>query len=528
MRLVDAFKQQRRRLWLGFVLYLLTVVSGIALLAISGWFITAAALTGIATAAGVLAVLDIFTPGTAIRFFALLRTVSRYFERVLHHEAILRIQAWWRVQLFNRLTQLPTAQFTRLRAGTVVQRLTQDLTTLDSWYLRLIAPQRVAAVALLVVWLLLAAINSAHSLWLVLLSAAMLLTLWLLAVPVAKAVTASLGRAEVIANNEFRQRSMDCYEGAAELFASRQWQQHAGGLAEQGAQLVSLQQQRLRRTLWLEMAVHGLLQLLAVLVLGVGLLNYAEGVVSLPLVVMQSLAILALAEIMQPLAEQSGQVGLVAEARSRITALPTELQAQPIAPEPVQKINLQWQQVHAIIGASGSGKSTLAGYAAGVLGSIQNAVTDAVVAEQLANLPRQQKGYLPQSNYTLAGTIADNLRIAAQQAAAAELWQALAFAELKQEVQAMPEGLNTWLGTGGVAISGGQARRLMIARIYLQNPQYVVLDEPFTGLDERTATKLLTNLEQWLPGRTAIFCAHNQESVPQQAKLTLLTAKVAY
>lgn len=144
------FRQQRKRLILGFVLLSLTALAGIGLLALSGWFITATALVGFATT---VVLIDVFTPGTGIRFFALLRTVARYFERLIHHDAVLRIQSWWRSQLFRQVSQFSPVRFVQLNTATMLQRLTQDLNTLDAWYLRIIAPPLAAGLALLAVWL---------------------------------------------------------------------------------------------------------------------------------------------------------------------------------------------------------------------------------------------------------------------------------------------------------------------------------------------------------------------------------------
>lgn len=513
----EGFKRYRRSLLLGFVFFLLTVLSGIALLALSGWFITAAALTGLATAAGLFAVLDIFTPGTGIRFFALLRTVARYFERITHHNAVLRVQAWWRTQMFAQLSEREPAHFTRLRTATILQRLTQDLNTLDSWYLRLIAPPLAAALALLAVFTLITIFSVQVMPWLVALCLLVFCSVWALAVPFARARTYRTGRAEVEQSSEFRQSSMDFYEGFAELHAAQRWQAHAMQIAWQGTVLNRLQNKRLRLASILESIVLGALQLLALITLLAGLMAYRDGLMSLPVVVMQALAILALLEVLGPLAEQSTQAGLVAQARHRLL----EMQQKPTVLHSslhLEAFNIPLPQgtVSAVIGASGSGKSSIA---QALVGIIQEPNWQFSLADELKCQHQQQwlaqLGYVPQANLVLAGTIATNLQVAAPQAAEAQLWQALEFAALHEEVKAMPEQLHTWVGTGGIAISGGQARRLMLARLYLQDPKLVVLDEPCTGLDNNIRTQVLQNLNEWLANRTALVLGHSLQALPE-------------
>jgi len=113
---------QPRSGWLlvAFISLTVTWLSAAALLAISGWFITACAMAGL----GMIANLNIFTPSTAIRGLALLRTIGRYAERVIGHEAILRILADLRVRAFTAVAQQPARQSPDWRHADVVNRLT--------------------------------------------------------------------------------------------------------------------------------------------------------------------------------------------------------------------------------------------------------------------------------------------------------------------------------------------------------------------------------------------------------------------
>ncbi|WP_198677064.1 amino acid ABC transporter ATP-binding/permease protein [Aliidiomarina iranensis] len=576
-------KQERKRLLLGFACMFVTAAAGVGLLALSGWFITASALTGIATAAGILVLFDIFTPGTGIRVFALMRTVGRYFERIFHHDAVLRVQARWRVAFFHRLSQKPAHSFAKLRTGTVLQRLTQDLNILDGLYLRLLAPPAVAGWMLILVLILISAFSWRAAPEIIFLIAVVLPFLWYLAVIKARQKTEALGRQELRASAAFRQQSMDFYEGMAELFGAGRLAQNSAEQRQLGATINRFGQERLQRIAAIENVLQFLLQSLALAVLLFGLHAYSQEQMSLPIAVMQALAILALAEVLVPLAEQSSQIGLVNEAAERLHDLngpaPSGNQRQAAAlrftdkvkataatanienaegtantvntqsaanranieiaentententGEALPGLNLQGLKlplragkITAVLGSSGSGKSTMAQVFAGIreLPGIQVFIETDEANDKVSNKTQPdsswlgQLGYVTQANLVLAGTIATNLRIAAPRASDEELWRALTFAAFADEVRAMPEQLETWVGTAGLAISGGQARRLVLARLYLQNPAVVILDEPCTGLDGMTATKIKNTLEEWLVGRTCLMLGHKTEALPK-------------
>jgi len=136
--------RRRRALMLGALLAGATFLSGVALLGLSGWFITASALTGIALALGLSVTLDVYVPGGGIRFFALSRTVSRYVERVYNHNSVLTLLAELRFHVFGQLTRLDDLTLGRQRASDWLTRLTSDIDTLDNFYLRVLIPPLVA------------------------------------------------------------------------------------------------------------------------------------------------------------------------------------------------------------------------------------------------------------------------------------------------------------------------------------------------------------------------------------------------
>ena len=117
-------------------------------------------------------------------------------------------------------------------------------------------------------------------------------------------------------------------------------------------------------------------------------------------------------------------------------------------------------------------------------------------------------GYLPQQIDLFDGSLADNLRIAKPDATDEELWQVLAQVALSDWAKRQPRQLATQVGERGQQLSGGQARRVALARLLLRSPSVVLLDEPFAGVDAATARHVAASLDAWLVGRTAIFFVH--------------------
>ena len=121
-------------------------------------------------------------------------------------------------------------------------------------------------------------------------------------------------------------------------------------------------------------------------------------------------------------------------------------------------------------------------------------------------------------------TVRDNLRVAAPDADDAAVWSVLEDAGLAADVRAMPRGLDTWLGEGGLGISGGQARRLGLARLFLANQPLWLLDEPTEGLDAPTARDVLQRLMQRAGDKTVVFSTHLQREASMADTLVYLSA----
>lgn len=166
----------------------------------------------------------------------------------------------------------------------------------------------------------------------------------------------------------------------------------------------------------------------------------------------------------------------------------------------------------AITGASGTGKTTLIRLLLGQYSPDSGRILiDGVTLDQLdARVWRERIGWMSQHPRLISGSVADNLRLACQAASEPAMLAALDFAGLGEWLRALPNGLQTRLGEGGRSLSGGQLRRLALARVRLRPATVLLLDEPTASLDEDTEALVVSRLAQLCQGRTVVLLTHRQ------------------
>ncbi|MDR9467654.1 thiol reductant ABC exporter subunit CydC [Marinospirillum sp.] len=546
---LDLLQEYRGRLLLGAVLLLLTLISALSLLGLSGWFITATGMTALAWAAGLAVTLDIYTPGGGIRLFALTRTLGRYLERVYNHDTVLRLLARLRQRLFSGMTRLDPLTLTRWRASQWVNRLITDVETLDNLYLRLLAPPLVAAVTSLLLVLFIALFHLQVAL-LVGLGLALMLLITTFGMALAgQDLSARLAWQQ----EQERSQLVEHLQGLGPLLAS-----HA--LVEHEEQRIQAQKRQLADESRLQQLIawgQGLQTLILQLLVAASLLllasAYQQGWLSGPVLVMLPLALMAMQEAFQNLPAAFAHWGGTLAAAKRLnqatqSASQTPQATQPLTPyqqlslKAVQlaygqqwvlkdfNLELQRGKKLAVLASSGTGKSTLAALIAGQLqpqaGQIQLQGTEGVLDLKALDSEQwlAQLGYLTQSTELLSASVADNLRLARPEASEETLWKVLETVELAGEVAGFERQLDTWVGETGQQLSGGQARRLALARVLLKDAPLVILDEPFRGLDQATLETLIPRLDAWLEDKTALLLGHNPEQLPKADRQVYLSS----
>lgn len=522
----------------GTLLLLATAVSATGLLATSGWFLTATGLAGIAAAAGAVITLDVYVPSGFIRLFALTRVISRYVERLANHAVVLRLLADLRAWFFARVAPLEPRVLARFRSADLLNRITADIEALDNLYLRVLGP----TVAALLGFTIAAVAGTWYAPGVVWPVVAWMAAAGLLLPALAAARGRRPGAALAETQTRLRTRALDAFAGLAELRIFGRTEATRAALAEAEADY-----RRWRHRLALSEALGaaaatltGQLAVVGAVALAVGV--FLAGDLDGPGVGLVVLGTLGLAELLTPLPGAWFQLGRTRAAIRRLDevagAPPPREPAEPATPPESGPLELRgvrfaWSRTAPTIldgvdlhlpagtsatleGPSGSGKSSVAHLFAGLArpDSGQVRLGGVPLAWLRAGDLHARLGLLTQRTELFADSVAGNLRIARPEADEAALWRALAIAALADEVRELPLGLDTWVGEGGVRLSGGQARRLALARVVLYDPAWVILDEPTAGLDADTAATLAAGLGPWLAGRTALILTHEPERVP--------------
>lgn len=533
---------------LGIAVAVIPAVSGIALLGVSGWFITAAALAGVA---GV--TLNIFLPSALIRAFAIARTAGRYGERLLTHDATFRFLTNLRKRIFQGQATKFGDGTRPARSGAALNRLTSDIAALDAVYLRLILPAVLAIVVgvLIVAWALnLAPVAGLGVIGLVIWAAG----LWLFLLRNRETATA---RRQEAAFEALRLRSVDLVAGRRDLAVYGGLEDSAEGILQAEQKLSEATETidaRSARFVFLNgfagQLFLGVTLLLASLFMVSGDLSPAWGVAlilvasALPEVLNALVPGLANLQRTRLAAQRAvngvpdrqaishGRQASGADAASGgpVLAFENVTFAYPGARTPILSefsFDIMPGETLVLTGRSGCGKSTISAIASRLL--FPQAGTVRISGRDLAAIPedelRRSVTVLGQKPYLFNDTVAENLRIANPDATDEELWKALDMAALGDRIRANAEGLETVLGESGLGLSGGEQRRLGLARAYLTRPALFILDEMTEGLDAKTAKDVLDRFFEFRGQASVLMIAHKtQEIARADRELGLLDA----
>lgn len=504
----------RAMLLSGLLLSAATVLCGIALLGLAGWFITATAIAGLSLATAL--AFDVFAPSAGIRFLALARTAARYGERLATHDATLGVLAGLRERLFRGWAVPGAARALAGRPTRLLFRLTLDIDALDSLYLRVLVPIIGALLAALATGIVLGLMQPVLGL-----AAGAFLIVAGLGIPLLAARAASLAaRRRAHGLEILRARVIELVSGQSEWLMAGQIATRRGDIAAADHRLAECDE-RLNRIETRAAAGFGVMgaMLLAVVLTAMGLLVEA-GAIEAPLAALGVLAALAALEPFTALRRGAIELGRTVLAARRIAP---RLTASPMAPvdtataaglaarldrvtvrhpgtaaPTLRRISLSIRRGEriALIGPSGAGKSTLLALLAGE------------IEAEAGLVQRRSANLLTQRTELFKDSLRDNLRLADPLADDGRLWRALEAAGLRRDVEALPGGLGARLGEGGHGLSGGQARRLALARLFLRPTPLWLLDEPSEGLDGPTARDVLARLDAEAAGRTIVIATH--------------------
>ncbi|GAA4602658.1 thiol reductant ABC exporter CydC subunit [Actinoplanes octamycinicus] len=505
--------------------------AAVALTAVSAWLISRAALHP--------PILHLMVAIVAVRACGLGRGVLRYLERLIGHDAAFRVLAGVRIALYRRLEVLAPAGLAGFRRADLAQRLAADVDAVLDLVTRVLLPYAVAAATGLASVLVIGALVPVAGLAL---AVALLVTG--VAVPLLQRVAARRADGALAPLRAgLATAVVDLVHGLPDLLAYQRIDVLRDRLADLDARLTSASR-RSAATAGLGAAVTTLATGAAVLA---GLLAGAAAVRAgdlpgelLALVVLTPLAVFEIAAPLPAAAQRYATARASLCRLAEISAAPEPLRSGPESPATaaarptgnrvpelrLERVTAAWTPDRvavrdvdlvlppgarvALTGPSGAGKSTVAALLVRFLDPVAGRVTlDGV---DLRDIPgdrvREVVGYLPEDAYLFDTTIAANLRIGRPAATDAELLDALGQARLRDWAASLPDGLQTLVGEHGMALSGGQRRRLALARLLLTGARVLILDEPGEHLDDATARALIRDLLTAAGDRTVLLITH--------------------
>ncbi|HAT1612407.1 TPA: cysteine/glutathione ABC transporter ATP-binding protein/permease CydC [Raoultella planticola] len=520
----------KRHIWLltlGVVLAIVTLLASIGLLTLSGWFLSASAVVGVA---GIYS-FNYMLPAAGVRGAAIIRTAGRYFERLVSHDATFRVLQHLRVFTFSKLLPLSPAGLARFRQGELLNRVVADVDTLDHLYLRVISPLIGALVVIVVVTAGLSILDVTLALTL---GGIMLVTLLVLP-PLFYRAGKPAGESITQMRGQYRQQLTAWLQGQAELMlfsASDRYRKQLEKTEQrwQDAQRRQAELTALSQALMLLIGGVAVVAMLWLTSAGVGG-NSQPGA----LIALFVFCALAAFEALAPVTGAFQHLGQVIASARRITQITGQQPevtfttgdgqafgqvsltlnqvtfSYPQQPSPaLENISLQVGAGEhiAILGRTGCGKSTLL--------QLLTRAWDPADGEILLNdqpltrlneaTLRQAMSVVPQRVHLFSATLRDNLSLAAPGASDIQLMKALERVGLEKLLE--DSGLNAWLGEGGRQLSGGELRRLAIARALLHDAPLMLLDEPTEGLDATTESQILDLLAEVMREKTVLMVTH--------------------
>ena len=546
-RLRVSAKESKGRFALALSLGALALLSAVGLMATSGWLISRAAQHP--------PVLYLMVAVTATRAFGIGRAAFRYAERLVSHDAALRVLADLRVSVYRRLERLAPAGFRRTRRGDLLTRLVADVDGLQDYFLRWLLPATVGAtvgvVAVVFTGALLPAAGAALAVGLAVAG---------IAVP---ALTGALSRRTerslAPARAELATRTVDLLTGAAsgELAVAGALDARHREVGDADGTLTRLATRSAARTglgAGLGTLAAGLTVTAAAWAGAVATTGGTLDGLWLATVVLTPLAAFEAVTPLPQAVQHRQRSRRSAERVHEVLDAPLPVH-EPDSPRPVpdtfplavRELTVRYPEqaadaapaLHrfaldltpgrrvAVVGTSGSGKTTLAHALLRFLdpepgGTYTLGGVPATDAD--GDAVRRHVGLCAQDAHLFDSSLRENLRLARPEADEAALWDALTRARLAEWVRTLPDGPDTLVGEHGARLSGGQRQRLALARALLADFPVLVLDEPAEHLDLPTADALTADLLDATEGRTTVLITHRLQGLEAVDEVIVLDA----
>lgn len=554
MRIMLPFLALYRRHWirmaLGILLAIVTLLASIGLLSLSGWFLAATSLAGLA---GIYS-FNYMLPAAGVRGAAIARTAGRYAERLASHDATFRVLAHLRVFTFSKLLPLSPGGLARFQKAELLNRLVADVDTLDHLYLRVISPLIAALAVIVVVTVGLRFLDPN----LALLLGGIMLALLILLPLVFYRAGKPIGRDLTQLRGEYRTQLSGWLQGQSELVIFGAESQRRESLDTIERRWLKRQQEQADLSGSAQALIIAASGLTVCLLLWLAASVLPDAGALLALFVFTPLAAF---EALGPVAGAFQHFGQVMASAERVSQIISQQPAVtfPHVPDPhvhvpqpgdfcatqasvsIQNLSFRYPDQPlevlkeitleiaagehvALLGKTGCGKSTLAQLLTRAWDPQQGHIllNGVRLADYQQSSLRSMVSFLSQRVHVFNATLRDNLMLAAPSATDDRLAEVLKQVDLHALLE--NSGLNAWLGEGGRQLSGGEQRRLGLARALLHDAPLWILDEPTEGLDAETERHILDLLARQCAGKTLLMITHRLTGLENMDRLIKMEA----
>ncbi|MGD0708719.1 MAG: thiol reductant ABC exporter subunit CydC [Anaerolineaceae bacterium] len=538
-RLISFLRSFWDQVALSVLLGVATIASNIGLMGTSAFLISFAALHPS------IAYLEVAIVG--VRFFGIARGVFRYLERLVSHSANFKLLASLRMWFYERLEPLAPARLLNYKSGDLLSRAVMDIDTLENFYVRVVSPIIVAAVVTLgMSWF----IGSFNPLLTPILAGGLLISG--IGLPLfTYFASRKPAQQMVVLRSEMSGQMVDDLLGMNDLIAYQQEPEALDLLSELSSGMGKAQM-RLAVAGGAGSALGSLLSnftMWVVLVAAIPLVS--SGKLDGILLAVVVLLTMASFEAVQPLPQAAQNLESSLEAADRLFVL---ADSKPAVNEPMQTLtlsktsditidHLSFQYENglpkvldgidlelpfgkrvAVVGPSGAGKTTLLNLLLRFWEYKEGSILldGKELRDYSSDEFRQSISVVSQATHLFAATLRQNLLLAAPTAEDAKLRQVLEEVSLSEWVASLPEGLDTWLGEGGVKMSGGERQRIAIAQALLKDTPILFLDEPTSNLDATTERKLLALLDEVMQNKSVLWVTHRLAGLEKVDEIVVL------
>jgi ATP-binding cassette subfamily C protein CydC len=573
---IKLFKQQWFMMCVGLLLSTTTLMAGIGLLSLSGWFLSATAVAGLTLVTA--QAFNYFTPGGGVRFLSIMRTASRYGERLATHEATFKLLTQLRVWTWRKLLPLSASNLQGQRQGDLLNRLVADIDTLDHLYLRLLTPMLSAFLMLLAMYFFVAWIDAQ----LALILCGSLLLMWLVLPWLFYFLGRKPGVSQLHNKRIYRVQVLEFIQGIAEISLFGATQRFREKLSQAEANLLD-SQRAMANVMAFSQALlilcHGAVVVLMLYLAASGVGDYQPPGAMLAMIAFMALACI---EMLLPIAGAFQHLSSCVAAATRINDV---LQQTPDitfneqSTALIEQGNIEFKGINfcypdasanrctendtesdktailtdinlsikagekvALLGQTGCGKSTLLSLITREwqAKSGQILVDDLAIEQYSQNALTSGISVVSQRIYLFSGTLRSNLVLAqqqndplnfknnAQRKVAQDKNDIVLTAVLhKVGLGALTQGdnpLDAWIGEGGRQLSGGEQRRIGVARVLLHDAPILLLDEPTEGLDKRTEREILALLFEFAQHKSVLMISHRLTAMSQMDNIYLMEA----